>query len=131
MKKSVSISFLVMTTFTWLTLSSTAAIQAQEKSKDQRPRQPAEVGDKELRSFAKSYIEFHKIRMEYESAINKASDPQEKSKLEQDAVAKFGKAVEKQGLTLESYFRIFQTVNANETVREKALKLIEEERKKA
>ena len=124
MKKSGSIICLVMMTFAWLVWLSTAAIQAQEKSKDQRSSQPSAVGDKELRSFAKSYIEFHKIRMEYEPALNKASDPQERNKLEQDAVAKFGKAGEKQGLTLESYFRIFQTVNANETVREKALKLM-------
>ena len=131
MKKSVSKVCLVMMTSAWLVCLSTAAIQAQEKSKAQGSSQPTAVGDKELRSFAKSYIEFHKIRTEYEPALNKASDPQERNKLEQDAVAKFGKAVEKQGLTLESYFRIFQTVNANETVREKALKLIEEERKKA
>ena len=131
MKKSVAKICWVMMTSAWLVWLSTAAVQAQEKSKDLRTSQPTAVGDKELRSFAKSYIEFHKIRMEYEPALNKASDPQERNKLEQDAVAKFGKAVEKQGLTLESYFRIFQTVNANETVREKALKLIEEERKKA
>jgi len=131
MKNSVSKICLVMMASAGLAWLSTAAIRAQEKSKDQRPSQPTSVGDKELRSFAKSYIEFHKIRMEYEPALNKANDPQERSKLEQDAVAKFGKAVEKQGLTLESYFRIFQTVNANENIREKALKLIEEERKKA
>ena len=130
MKKSVSKICWVMMSSAWLVLS-TAAVQAQEKSKDQPPGQSTAVGDKELRSFAKSYIVFHKIRMEYEPALNKANDPQERNRLEQDAVAKFGKAVEKQGLTLESYFRIFQTVNANETVREKALKLIEEERKKA
>lgn len=131
MKKLRSIIYLVLMAFAGLALSSTAAIQAQENSTKQGPSQPTEVGDKELRSFAKSYIEFHKIRMEYEPALNKASDPQEKNKLEQEAVAKFGKAVEKQGLTLESYFRIFQTVNANDAIREKALKLIEEERKRA
>jgi hypothetical protein len=131
MKKLVSKICWVMMTSAWLVWLSAAGVQAQEKSKGQPPSQPTAVGDKELRSFAKSYLEFHKIRMEYEPALNKANDPQEKNKLEQEAVAKFGKAVEKQGLTLESYFRIFQTVNTNETVREKALKLIEEERKKA
>ena len=131
MKKLLSIIYLVIMAFAGLALSSTAAIQAQENSTNQRPSQPTEVGDKELRSFAKSYIEFHKIRMEYEPALNKAYDQQEKNKLEQEAVAKFGKAVEKQGLTLESYFRIFQTVNANDAIRQKALKLIEEERKRA
>ena len=86
---------------------------------------------KSLRAFAKSYLEFHKIRAEYEPALNQARDSQEQGKIEQEALAKFGKAVQKQGLTLEGYFRLYQIVNANEHIRDKALKLIDEERKKA
>ena len=104
---------------------------AQEKPALQQPSKQTEIGDKELKSFAKSYLEFHKIRAEYEPALNKARDPQEQGKLEQEALAKFGKAVQKQGLTLESYFRMYQSVNANEQIREKVLKLIDEERNKA
>ncbi len=38
-------------------------------------------------------------------------------------------AVEMQGLSVESYNRIFAAVNANEELRKKALKLIDEVRK--
>lgn len=104
---------------------------AQDKTTIQQPSQQTVVGDKELRAFAKSYLEFHKIRAEYEPALNQAGNSQEQGKIEQEALAKFGKAVEKHGLTLEGYFRLYQTVNANDLMREKALKLIDEERKNA
>jgi hypothetical protein len=104
---------------------------AQEKPALQQPSNQFEIGDKELKAFAKSYLEFHKIRAEYEPALNQARDSQEQGKIEQEALAKFGKAVQKQGLTLEGYFRLYQIVNANEHIRDKALKLIDEERKKA
>ena len=74
-------------------------------------------------------MEFHKIRAAHEPALQSAPDTQAKSKVEQEAVAKFGKALEKQGLTLEGYGRMFLAVSADEKLREKALKLIEEERK--
>ena len=131
MNKTISIIFSVVIVYAGLALSSVAPIEAQGTSADQRASSPTEVGDKELRSFAKSYIEFHKIRMEFERALGQASDPQEKNRLEQEAVAKFGKAVEKHGLTAESYLRIFQTVNANDAIRQKALQFIDEERKRS
>ena len=104
---------------------------AQEIPALQQPSKQTESADKELKAFAKSYLEFHKIRAEYEPALNKTRDPQEQGKIEQEALAKFDKAVQKQGLTLESYFRMYQSVNANEQIREKVLKLIDEERNKA
>ena len=107
------------------------ATGAQEKPALQQPSKQTAIGDKELKAFAKSYVEFHKIRAEYEPALNKARDPQEQGKIEQEALTKFAKAVQKQGLTLENYFRMYQTVNTNDSLREKALKLIDEERKKA
>ena len=104
---------------------------AQDKPSLQQPSKQNGIGDNELRAFAKSYLEFHKIRAEYEPALNQARHSQEQGKIEQEALAKFNKAVQSQGLTLEGYFRLYQTVNANEQIREKALKLIDEERKKA
>jgi hypothetical protein len=110
---------------------SAAPTLAQDKPSLQQSSKQTEIGDKELRAFAKSYLEFHKVRAEYEPALNRARDTQEQGKIEQEALAKFDKAVQSQGLTLESYFRMYQSVNANEQIREKALKFIEEERKKA
>lgn len=122
----------------WVVLSIIASLtglpvgvtDAQDKPSLQQPSKQTEIGDKELRAFAKSYLEFHKIRAEYEPALDQARSPQEQGKIEQEALAKFAKAVQRQGLTLEGYFRLYQTVNANEPIREKALKLIDEERKR-
>jgi hypothetical protein len=110
--------------------SSIPMVQTQEKPTEQRAGQQ-EVSDKELRAFAKSYIKFHRLRAEYQPILDTVHDPQVKGKMEQEALAKFSEAVEKEGLTLEGYARIFQAVNADEKLREKAIKLIEEERRKA
>lgn len=120
----------VVSVIAGLTALTVAATGAQEKPPLQQPGMQAEISDKELRAFAKSYLEFHKIRAEYEPARGQARSPQEQGKIEQEALAKFAKAVQRQGLTLEGYFRLYQTVNANEPIREKALKLIDEERKR-
>ena len=118
--------------FSLLELSLPFGIDAQQATRrGETPGQSAAISDKELRAFAKSYIEFHKLRAEYESALGKAHDLEARGKIEQEAVAKFSKKLRQQGLTMEGYARIFQTVNADEQIREKALKLIEEERKKA
>ena len=107
------------------------AISAQQRPNLHQINQAVGVSDKDLEAFAKSYIEFHKIRAEYEPALLGATDPEEKGKLEREAVAKFGKAAEKNGLTLESYVRLFQAINADEQLREKTLRLIKEEEKRA
>ncbi len=90
-----------------------------------------QVSDKELRAFAKAYVEYHKVRQRYESTLSKAKDPAEKEKIQQEGNRKAEEAVERQGLSVESYNRIFGTINGNEELRKKALNLIDEERKKS
>lgn len=131
MTKFISPSRLIGEVVTVAILFCVPIVHAQGKLEEKKQEQKSEITDKDLRSFAKSYIEFHKIRTEYEPALAKAADPNEKNKIEQEAVAKFSKAVAKQGLTLESYARIFQAVNANEQLRDKALNLVDEERKRS
>jgi hypothetical protein len=111
--------------------AATLGLSAQEPPQIQQPYEPADVSEKDLRAFAKCYVEFHKIRTEYEPAFQGAHSPQEKSKVERDAVAKFGNAVEKQGLTLQRYAQIFKSVSADEQLRDRAMKLISEERGKS
>ncbi|HEV8344814.1 MAG TPA: DUF4168 domain-containing protein [Candidatus Binatia bacterium] len=108
-----------------------ALAHAQQAPAQQGSGQPAKVSDKELRAFAKAYVEFHKIRERYEPAMSKAKDSAEKEKIQQEGNLKVKEAVEKQGFTVESYNRIFAAVNGNEELRKKALKLINEERKKS
>ena len=110
--------------------SSTPVIQAQEAPQGRRSNQTV-VSDEELKAFARSYIKFHQIRAEYEPILENAPAPEERGKIEQEALAKFGKEVQKEGLTLESYGRIFLAVNSDEKLREKTLRLIDAERRKS
>ena len=86
------------------------------------------IGDSDLRAFAKAYIEFEKIRGEYEPRLNTANSQQEKVAVQQEAVAKLNKAAESEGLTMQQYGALYQTVSVDPQLREKVLRLIEEER---
>lgn len=130
MTKLSPISLVLGMTIGLSLLWSIPMVHTQERPMKQRPGQQ-EVSDKELRAFAKSYIKFHQLRAEYEPILDTVYDPQVKGKVEEKALAKFSEAVQKEGLTLEGYARIFQAVNADEKLREKAVKLIEEERRTA
>lgn len=68
---------------------------AQGKAADQ-PSATAQgtVSDSELKAFAKAYVKFHQIRAEYEPKLNVAKTQEEKGKVEQEAVAKFGAALD-------------------------------------
>jgi len=129
MKKYLPIPFVFGLTVGLSLFSSLPMVRTQEKPKEPRASQQAEIGDKELKAFAKAYVEFHKIRAAHEPALKKSADLQAQSKVEQEALSKFSKALEKQGLTLEGYGRLFLAVNSDEKLREKALRFIEEERK--
>lgn len=87
--------------------------------------------DKDLRSFAKAYVEYHRIRLDYEARIKKTQDVKERERLQREGDGKVSQALQKQGLTPDSYSKIFTTVNNNEQLRKKTLKYVEEERKKS
>jgi hypothetical protein len=106
----------------------TLPARAQDSSKPSKTVS-TNVSDKELRSFAKAYVEYHKLRQSYEKQIGSVQDTKEKEKLQREGDSKVSKALEKQGLTPQSYNRLYTTVNNNEQLRRRALKMIEEERK--
>src|SRR5262245_50608007 len=91
----------------------------------------ANVTDKDLRAFAKAYVEYHKIRQDYEPRLNGTKDEKEKEKLQREGNDKVKQALERQGLTPQSYNRLFGAVNSNPQLRQKALTLINEERNKS
>lgn len=95
------------------------------------PAGTATVSDKDLSAFAKAYVEYHNIRQAYEPSLEKVQDPKEKEKIAAEANSKVKKAIEKNGLTADKYNRIFTALNSNEALRKKALKLIDQERKKS
>jgi hypothetical protein len=92
---------------------------------------PTDVSDKELRAFAKAYVEYHKIRQNYEPKLNNTRDEKEKLKIQREGDDKVKQVLEKQGLTPQTYNRLFMAVNGNPQLRQKALALIDDERKKS
>ena len=111
---------------------SAGAVWAQTQAPaPQSPGASSEVSDQELQAFAKSYVEFHKMRTIYEPQVSVAKTPEEKTRIQQEAVAKLGSVLEREGLTMERYAALYKTVNGNDRLREKVLKLIEDEKAKS
>ena len=110
-------------------LSTGLLVLAQE-----RPKQPTvqerEVSDAELQAFAKAYVQYHKIRAQYEPQVKATKDPQKSKMIQDEANAKVKEVLAKQQLTVQNYNRVFTVVNNDESLRKRAMKLIEEERKK-
>ncbi|HWP23160.1 MAG TPA: DUF4168 domain-containing protein [Candidatus Binatia bacterium] len=89
------------------------------------------VGDQDLRAFAKAYVQYHKLRQDYEAKIASTKDEAEKARLQREGDEKVKQALQKQGLTPQSYNRLFVAVNNDPQLRQKALGLISEERSKS
>ena len=71
--------------------------------------------------------EYIPVREEFELQKNE----KEKEKLQREGDNKVKQALEKQGLTPQSYNRLFVAVNNSQQLRQKTLALISEERKKS
>ena len=96
---------------------------AQEPSQQQM-----NIGDTQLRAFAKVYVEIETIRQLYESRLKEAKSLEEGKEIENEAVSKTQGALAKQGLTAESYSQIVEIARADEGLRKKLVELINEER---
>ena len=90
-----------------------------------------QISDKELAAFAKAYAEVQQIRSEYEPSLQKTKDTKESERLQREANAKLKKTLDKQGLSIDRYNKIYAAVNANEDLRRKTLKMVEKERRKS
>jgi uncharacterized protein DUF4168 len=90
-----------------------------------------QISDRELAAFAKAYTEVQQIRSQYEPSLRKIKDPKESERLQQEANAKLKKSLDKEGLSIDRYNEIYAAVNANEELRRKAMRIVEQERKKS
>ena len=124
--KKFSLSFVIG----WPLLGIAALSVAQETPKAQTDKQE-KVSDTELRAFVKAYVDNQKIRQRYEPSLMDNKDPQKAQQLQDQANEELKKSLAKQNLTIEKYNRIYNQINSDEELRKKALKLVEEERKKA
>ncbi len=122
------LAFIVMTG--GLFSSVTPAVYAQQRS-NSGPGMATSVTDKDLNAFVKAYVEYKRIQQAYQPSLDKVQDPKEKQRIASEANAKIKKAIEKNGLTSDKYNRIFTAVNNNQELRKKALKLIDQERKRS
>ena len=95
------------------------------------PNQQSKIDPIQLKSFARVYVEFEKIRDTYEPRLNKAQGDQEAQVIQKEAGAKVDEALAKEGLSRETYSQIINTLNADNELRAKAMQLIDEERKKS
>ena len=96
-----------------------------------QPAQKSQIDDRELRAFVKTYVETQNIRREYEPPIAKSSDPKRAERLHKSANEELKDALARNNLTVEQYNRIFAQVNSDPPLREKVLKMVEQERIKA
>jgi Domain of unknown function (DUF4168) len=114
-----------------VSLPAAPAWSADASPKQASPAEPTNVSDKDLRAFVKAYVEYQKIRQNYEPKMNNTKDEKEKQKIQREGDDKVKQALEKQGLTPQAYNRLFVAVNGNPQLRQKALTLINDERKKS
>jgi hypothetical protein len=90
----------------------------------------ATVDDGKLRSFAKVYVQVEKIRQTYGSQLKETQDPQKGMEIQKEAKSKIDDALAKEGMTVESYSQVVQTMNGNDELRKKAIEMIDQERTK-
>ncbi len=102
----------------------------QEPPQQQPGEQGNSVSDEDLEAFVKVYVKIQEIRSEYEPALEGVQDPQEIDRVRQEIESRAKEVLQRQGGDAESYRRIFATINSDEDLRQKALALIERERRK-
>lgn len=95
------------------------------------PNQQSKIDPTQLKSFARVYVEFEKIRDTYEPRLNKAQGDQETEAIQKEAKVKIDEALAQEGLSRETYSQIINTLNTDSELRAKAMQLIDEERKKS
>jgi hypothetical protein len=88
---------------------------------------PSEVSEKDLDSFAKSYVELAELRRSYAKRLEGAKGT-EASELQSEAFAKTTEILDREGLSADEYNQILVAVNSNERLRKAALERIEEKR---
>jgi Domain of unknown function (DUF4168) len=89
------------------------------------------VSDRDLKAFAKAYVEYHQIKRSYEPKLKTIKDEKIKRQIEKEGNDKVLHALEKEGLTPQQYNQLFAVVNRDARLRQKALSLIEAERRKS
>lgn len=107
-------------------LNPTALSSAQERLQSR-----SEISEKQLESFAKAYVGYQRLRQIYEPKIAKALDVRERERIRQEGDAKVSQVLAQEGLTAQTYNRLFTAVNNERELRQRVLKLIHDERRRS
>lgn len=106
------------------------AVAAQAFAQSSGQPAPWEISDSALRAFVRAYVDNQKIRQQYEPALQNNSDPAKEQELQDQASAALKKSLAKENLTIDQYNRIYQRISSDEELRQKVLRMVDEERSK-
>ncbi|MFO7985411.1 MAG: DUF4168 domain-containing protein [Desulfatiglandaceae bacterium] len=98
---------------------------AEEKAEEKQGK--AVVSETELNQTAKAYAKIMEIQQGFQQSIQEAGDDRKKIQaLQEDANKRMTKAVEKEGLDLQTYSKIIQTVKADADLRNDFMEKLEQ-----
>ena len=114
-----------------LIVASPLALPTLTGAEEQPTRARTEISDKQLKSFAKAYVGYQRIRQIYEPKIANTSDLKEKERIRHEGDAKVSQLLARQGLNARIYNRLFNAVNNDKELRQRVLELVNDERRRS
>jgi GTP1/Obg family GTP-binding protein len=98
---------------------------AQEAVRERRVQLGESVSEEKLKAFARAYVVLQQIRLEYEPTIQTVRDPNEVTRIRQETNSRIEQVLQKQGLDVESYAKIFTAVSSDEKLKQRTIELIQ------
>lgn len=103
----------------------------QQPGAEQPPAQQTDLSESQLRSFAKVYVQIDKILKTYEPQLKGAKTPEEGQQIQNEQASKIQQALTQGGVDAQSFHRIVQIANADDSLRDKIIAFIDEEKQKS
>jgi chorismate mutase len=98
---------------------------AQEAVLERRVQLGESVSEEKLKAFARAYVGLQQIRLEYEPTIQTVRDPNEITRIRQETNSRIEQVLQKQGLDVESYAKIFTAVSSDEKLKQRTIEFIQ------
>ena len=131
-RTAVASAVLVITLF-FQFINQTLAQQTlpQQPGAEQPPAQQTDLSESQLRSFAKVYVQIEKILKTYEPQLKVAKTPEEGQQIQNEQASKIQQVLTQGGVDAQSFHRIVQIANADDSLRNKIIAFIDEEKQKS
>lgn len=105
------------------------------QSSSEPPGQPAEqaqsqqtFSDQDLQACAKAFVEIEKIHVKHQAALDSGQEPAQAQQTQHEANTEMIKAIEKEGLTAQTYNQILLTAQNDPALAQKLNQLIAQEK---